>query len=94
MKTYSSELSKFTKELDFRSIPEEVIKKVKILFLDTIGICIASANRKFFQALLKTVKEMRSRNESTVFLTKEKFPMANAAMENAALVSRHISYVG
>jgi 2-methylcitrate dehydratase PrpD len=86
MNSYSSDIGKFVNLLKYDSIPKEVINKAKVLLLDTIGVSIASSSRDFFPPIMQTVKEMGTKGESSVITVKEKYPMANAALVNGALI--------
>lgn len=86
MKSYSSYIGEFVSSLTYNTIPEEVINKTKVLFLDTIGVSIASSSRDFFYPLLQTVREMGTKGESSILTLQEKYPMANAALVNGALI--------
>lgn len=47
MATLSEEMAKFTMELQFEQVPQEVIEKCKLHMIDIVGISLASSQFNF-----------------------------------------------
>jgi len=85
MKVYSESIGNFAEDLRFEDLPNDVVQKVKTLFLDTLGICIASSKKDYAKAVIELAKELGSKPESTMFVYGGKVSAANAVIANAAL---------
>ena len=86
MKIYSENIGNFAENLSFKDIPIKVVNKVKVLFLDALGICAASSKKEYAKAIIELINELGGKPESTLFIYGEKAPAVNAVMINAALV--------
>jgi len=62
MKTYSEDIGNFAEQLKFADLPNDVVQKVKVLFLDTLGICIASSKKDYAKIVIELVKELGGKN--------------------------------
>jgi len=84
-KKYAEQYAEFVENLEFERIPTVVVEHAKKLFLDTIGICIASTRRNHAQIFPELVLGFGGANESTVIGTTQKVPAPNAALVNGTL---------
>jgi 2-methylcitrate dehydratase PrpD len=83
--SYVDELAKFTHELSFDDIPENVIKKVKLLTLDTMGIMLYASGENFAKIMADVVLSWGGRPESTVVGFGNVIPSPNAALINCTM---------
>jgi 2-methylcitrate dehydratase PrpD len=83
--TVSSILATFVEELDFRRLPVDVVENAKLRILDTVGVCLASIDLPYAQALLSFVEEQGGTPEATLFRSSTRLPAAWAALYNGAL---------
>src|SRR5262245_16975540 len=84
-KTISSILASFVEELDFRTLPNEVVENAKLRILDTVGVCLASIGLPYAQALRSFVEEQGGTAEAVPFGSSTRLPAAWAALYNGAL---------
>lgn len=86
MKIYSESIGNFVENLSFKDLPIKVINKVKVLFLDALGICAASSQKEYAKEIIELINELGGKPESTLFIYGGKAPAVNAVIINAALV--------
>jgi 2-methylcitrate dehydratase PrpD len=84
-KKYAERYAEFVESLKFEDIPIEVVEHAKKLFLDTIGICVASTKRNHSQIFPELILDMGGKQESTVVGKMIKVPAPNAALVNGTL---------
>jgi 2-methylcitrate dehydratase PrpD len=85
MSTISQELASFAHDLDFKAIPKEVVEKIKLHLLDTLGIGLVSSKMDFAEVVYKTAAELGDGQDSTVVGLGKKLPMVSAALVNGTL---------
>ena len=85
MSTISQELASFAHGLDLKAIPKEVVEKIKLHLLDTLGICLVSSKMDFAEVMYKTAAELGDGQDSTVIGLGKKLPMVSAALVNGTL---------
>lgn len=85
MKTYSETLADYIVSLSFEVIPQDVIDKAKLLFLDTLGVMILGADQILSQSLLTNFREQGGKEEAHVVFHGDKLPAANAAFVNGTM---------
>ncbi|MEM2211430.1 MAG: MmgE/PrpD family protein [Nitrososphaerales archaeon] len=85
LQSYSERLANWVKSLTFKEIPNEVIENVKLRFLDTIGICLASSTMNFAKIVAEVVKAWGGKEESSLIGFKGKLPAPNAALVNGLM---------
>ncbi len=83
--TLSEEMVSFVEMLDFDRIPNEVIEKAKLHFLDTLGICLASSEHEFGKVVLDMASGLGDGEESTVIGFGKKLPVSSTAIVNGTL---------
>lgn len=82
---YAKELADFTYNLNFKDLSEAVIKKVKLLTLDTIGIMLHASGENFANIIADVILPMGGKPESTVVGFGNFVPAPNAALINGTL---------
>ncbi|MDP2968567.1 MAG: MmgE/PrpD family protein [Deltaproteobacteria bacterium] len=75
------DLAKFCSELKFRQLPEEVVDRVKYLFLDFIGVAIRGARSESSKSMYRFAREM-GRGKGVIIGTKDKAPHLYSALAN------------
>lgn len=86
MSTYSEKIADFAVNLRFGSVPTEVIAKAKLHLLDSIGVGFASFPEPFARPIVKTLKELSGKQESTIIGDEELSSKEYAACANGALI--------
>ena len=84
---YTQNLADYAVDINFDDLPEEVIERVKMLTLHTLGVALAAKPIALSDAAQKVAKAANggSGGESSVWLGGEKLSMANAAFVNGTL---------
>ena len=85
MPTVSEKIVSFADSLTFKAIPENVVEKIKLHLLDTIGISFVSSKMEFGEVVLNAAKELGKGAESTVIGFGTKLPAFSAALVNGTL---------
>lgn len=79
----TQELVEYCSRLKFHRLPEEVVDRVKYLFLDSIGVACRGAREDSSQRIYRFVREMGGGTRAGVIIgTKEKAPFVYAALAN------------
>ncbi|MEM2405155.1 MAG: MmgE/PrpD family protein [Candidatus Methanomethylicia archaeon] len=80
-------LSKFIVETEFEDIPIDIVNKVKICFLDALGVGIAgfTLEKEMLKPILELIKEIRG-SESTVIVDGFKTNFLYAALANGSFI--------
>ena len=87
MAIYSEEISKFTLGLKYEDIPQEVIYRAKLHLLDSIGVAISSSQNPIIKdSIIKTVKDLNVKKESTVINSQLSTSSDYAAFANASMI--------
>lgn len=81
----SQVLAEFASALTPATIPEAVVRDVRLRLLDTVGVCLASVGMEYADAVLGVVREHGGRAEATVFGHGDRVPASWAAFYNGAL---------
>ena len=74
-------LAKYCSELEYRQLPDEVVDRVKYLFLDFIGVAIRGARSESSKSMYRFVREMGKGN-GVIIGTKDKAPHIYSALAN------------
>ena len=85
MKEYSRILAEFVTGLQYDDLKHDIIKKIKLHLLDTIGISIAAAAMPWSRMVIGTVKKMGGSPESTIIGDGAKTSPMLAALANGTL---------
>jgi 2-methylcitrate dehydratase PrpD len=85
MEPYSQAIANFILGLDLGHVPRSVTDKAKLVFLDTLGIALASSTMDFGQMVLKVASKLGGAEESRLIGRATKVSGANAVLANATL---------
>ncbi|MGE5615812.1 MAG: MmgE/PrpD family protein [Bacillota bacterium] len=80
--TYAERLAEHVIGQRFEDLPAAVVQQAKWCLLDSIGVAIAGAEKKWARAVLEEVRRQGGRGKSTVWLHGDKVPDASAALVN------------
>ncbi len=84
----TQELARYCSEMKFHQLPEEVVNRVKYMFLDFIGVACRGTQEDSSKSIYRFVKEMgHGHREGVIIGTKEKAPYIYAGLANG--VSSH-----
>jgi len=84
MDEYSRIYAKYVLGLKFDDLPDDVIEKTKMHFLDYLGNALAAYEMPWSQMVIRIVKQMKGEPQSTV-IGDSKYPMMNAALANGTM---------
>jgi 2-methylcitrate dehydratase PrpD len=85
MEPYSQTLGRFVGGLDLGQVPPAVTEKAKLVFLDTLGIALASSTMDFGGMVLDVAKKLGGAAESRLIGIGAKVAAANAVLGNGTL---------
>ncbi len=83
--TISERLVRFSLDLDWDDLPDAVAEKVKLLILDTVGVCIGSARLPSGAAMLRQCSEWSGAGPCTLIGSGSRVMAQYAAFGNGAL---------
>jgi len=83
--TISERLVRFSLNLDWDDLPDAVAEKVKLLILDTVGVCIGSARLPSGAAMLRQCSEWSGAGPCTLIGSGRRVMAQYAAFGNGAL---------
>lgn len=66
---YTRELAQFVSTLQYEDIPQNVISRIKLLMLDSLGCALYGAHLPWSQILLETLKAVDSSQGAQVWGT-------------------------
>jgi len=76
-------LAEFAAQLEFENIPENILKYLKLLFLDGVGCCIHGNTLEWTKTLREVVTNKEDVKECSVIGTKIKTSLLNAVLINS-----------
>lgn len=82
----SQRIARFALSLRLTDVPEEVLEYGKLLLTDTFGVAMSCQNMQHAAAVRCAVKAMGSAPQATLWGTKEKASLPDAALYNASLI--------
>ncbi|HEX5607154.1 MAG TPA: MmgE/PrpD family protein [Candidatus Binatia bacterium] len=85
METYSQIIGRFAGGLKLAAVPPAVIEKAKLVFLDTLGIALASSTMDFGAMVTNVARKLGGPKASLLIGTPERVAAANAVMANGTL---------
>jgi 2-methylcitrate dehydratase PrpD len=85
MEPYSQVLGKLTSGLRLSDIPRAVVDKAKLVFLDTLGIALASSTMDFGRMVLHVAQKLGGPAESRLIGSSVRVAAANAVLANGTL---------
>jgi 2-methylcitrate dehydratase PrpD len=81
----SERLGRFAGELALARVPADVRQKAKLVFLDALGIALASSTMDFGGIVLDTARALGGNAESRLIGTRDKVAAANAVLASGTL---------
>lgn len=85
MERYSEAIAGFLDKLTLDSIPPDVGRKAKLVFLDTLGVALASSTMDFGRMVLDVARELGGSPHSRLLGSSDKVAAANAVLANGTL---------
>ena len=85
MGTYSQAIGQFAGELKIADVPPAVVEKAKLVFLDTVGIALASSTMDFGLMAINVARKLSGPKASLLIGTSDRVAAANAVMANGTL---------
>jgi 2-methylcitrate dehydratase PrpD len=82
---FAQELAGFVRGLSYDRLPQEVREKAKLIFLDALGIALASSTMDFGRIALDVALSLGGKRESRLIGTSGKTAAANAVLANGTL---------
>jgi 2-methylcitrate dehydratase PrpD len=83
---YTQGMAAFISGLRYEQIPAEVIDRIKLLMLDSLGCAIYGVDLEWSRILMRTLKELDSSNSCGVWGTSLRLSAPHAALVNGTLV--------
>ena len=85
METYSEVIGRFASGLRLADVPPAVVEKAKLVFLDTLGIALASSTMDFGLMAINVARKLGGPKASLLIGTSDRVAAANAVMANGTL---------
>ncbi|HXK30257.1 MAG: hypothetical protein A3H27_06970 [Acidobacteria bacterium RIFCSPLOWO2_02_FULL_59_13] len=85
MEPYSQAIGRFIGGLKLDDVPSAVVEKAKLVFLDTLGVALASSTMDFGAMVTRVAQKLGGAPQSTVIGSKNKVAAANAVIANGTL---------
>ena len=85
METYSETIGRFAGELRLADVPPAVVEKAKLVFLDTLGIALASSTMDFGLMAINVARKLGGPKASLLIGTSDRVAAANAVIANGTL---------
>jgi 2-methylcitrate dehydratase PrpD len=82
---YSQSIARFISGLKLADVPQAVVDKAKLVFLDTLGIALASSTMDFGKMAISVARKLGGANDSLLIGTKSRVAAANAVIANGTL---------
>ncbi len=82
---YSKTYAEYITNLNYATLPPEVIEKAKMHFLDALGNILGAHEIPWSSIVINLVKHMKGVEESTVIGEPSKYPIINAALANGTM---------
>lgn len=84
--TISERISNFALSLSLEKVPQCVVEHGKLLLMDTFGVAMSCQEMEHAKSVRKTVTEMGTSNQCTLWGTDQKTMLADAILYNASLI--------
>ncbi|HET7005629.1 MAG TPA: MmgE/PrpD family protein, partial [Candidatus Binatia bacterium] len=85
MESYSELVGKFAAGLKLADVPPAVVDKAKLVFLDTLGVALASSTMDFGAMVIKVARKLGGAAESLIIGSPHRVAAANAVIANGTL---------
>jgi 2-methylcitrate dehydratase PrpD len=82
---YSQSIGRFANALKLADVPQPVVEKAKLVFLDTLGIALASSTMDFGAMVTNVAQKLGGTNSSLLIGTSKRVAAANAVIANGTL---------
>jgi len=82
---YSQSIGRFVVGLKLADVPQAVVAKAKLVFLDTVGIALASSTIDFGHMVTNVARKLGGGNDSLLIGTSSRVAAANAVIANGTL---------
>jgi aconitate decarboxylase len=83
---YTRDIATFVSTLRFEEIPSEVIERIKLLILDSLGCALYSVDLEWSQILMRTLAQVDSTPACSVWGTSRRLSAPHAALVNGTLI--------
>jgi 2-methylcitrate dehydratase PrpD len=83
---YTREIANFVATLRFEQIPSDVIQRIKLLILDSLGCALYSADLEWSRILMRTLARVDSTPACSVWGTSQRLSAPHAALVNGTLI--------
>jgi 2-methylcitrate dehydratase PrpD len=85
VESYSQSIGRFVSALKLADVPQAVVAKAKLVFLDTLGIALASSTMDFGAMVTNVARKLGGGNDSLLIGTSSRVAAANAVIANGTL---------
>ncbi|OLC70464.1 MAG: hypothetical protein AUH87_04515 [Deltaproteobacteria bacterium 13_1_40CM_4_54_4] len=85
MEPYSQVVGRFAQGLSLADVPRHVIEKAKLVFLDTVGVALASSTMDFGRMVAGVAQKLGGAAESHLIGSSVRVAAANAVLANGTL---------
>ena len=85
METYSQTIGRFVSGLKLQDVPPAVVEKAKLVFLDTLGIALASSTMDFGGMIMRVAQKLGGAAASLLIGSPTRVAPANAVIANSTL---------
>ncbi|MGH7875392.1 MAG: MmgE/PrpD family protein [Candidatus Binatia bacterium] len=85
MESYSEIVGRFVRDLKLSDVPSAVVEKAKLVFLDTLGIALASSTMDFGAMVTNVALKLGGAEHSLVIGSTRRVAAANAVIANGTL---------
>ncbi|HXG52342.1 MAG TPA: MmgE/PrpD family protein [candidate division Zixibacteria bacterium] len=85
METCSQQIARFVSSLELGAVPPEVTAKAKLVFLDTLGVALASSTMDFGRMVCGVAERLGGAPHSTVIGSRIRAAAPNAVLANGTL---------
>jgi 2-methylcitrate dehydratase PrpD len=82
---YSQSIGRFARQLKLDDVPSNVVEKAKLVFLDTVGIALASSTMDFGAMVSNVARKLAGPSDSLLIGTPDRVGAANAVIANGTL---------
>ena len=85
MEPYSQAIARFLHNLNLENVPQPVVDKAKLVFLDTLGVALASSTMDFGRMVMNVAQRLGGATSSRLIGSPLKVAAANAVLANGTL---------
>jgi len=85
VESYSQSIGEFARSLKLADVPPAVVEKAKLVFLDTLGVALASSTMDFGAMVIKVANKLGGAADSLIVGTPNRVAAANAVIANGTL---------